>query len=440
MPPLTPWLAKISITLFGETLRGLRLLPAIISSAMVFITGLMAREMGGRLFSQLLAALTVMVAPVYLISGTQFQTIPFDQFFWIIICYLLVRFIRTNNKQLWILIGLFAGLGIMNKYSLLFLGIAIFVGIVLSRRLRLLATSWIWLGVFIAVMIFLPNLIWQISHHLPVLDHMQALREDESIPSLQFLTEQALIIHPFTLPIWIGGILYFCFNDRGKKFYMLVWIYFIPLVIFLIMKGKSYYLSPSYPVLLAGGSVAFENLSAQRQISWPKYAFASLLVATSIIALPLWLPVFSVNNSIQYGIMSIRYDYREMIGWEDLVKSVSRVYDDLSSGERSHTSIITGNYGEAGAINHFGPAYGLPIAASGISSYHYWGPGNEKATTFIVVGMPKIFLSRFFSEITLKEEITNPYGIKNEEQGQPVFLCRNAIKPINELWHYFKYY
>jgi hypothetical protein len=440
MPPLTPWLAKISITWFGETLRGLRLLPALISSSMVFITGLMAKEMGGRLFSQLLAALTVMAAPVYLVTGTQFQTTLFDQFFWVIISYLLVRLIKTDNQRWWISIGFIAGLGLMNKYSVLFLGLAILAGLIASRRLSLFATRWLWLGIFIALIVFLPNLIWQIRHHLPVLEHMQALRKDESIPALRFLSEQALIMHPFTIPLWIGGILFFCFNERGRKFYMLAWIYFIPLFIFLMMKGKSYYLSPAYPVLLAGGSVAFENMLAKRQISWPKYVFPGLLVATSIITLPLWLPVFSVQNTIRYGISAIRYDYREMIGWEDLVKSVSRVYDGLPPDERSLTSIITGNYGEAGAINHYGSAYGLPLAASGISSYHYWGPGNEDATTFIVVGMPKEFLSRFFSGITLMATIRNPYGIENEEQGQPVYICRNPVKPIKELWSYFKYY
>lgn len=440
MPPLTPWLARLSITLCGETLRGLRLLPAIISSAMVFITGLMAREMGGRLFSQLLAALTVLVAPVYLVSGTQFQTIPFDQFFWVITCYLLIRLIQTDNQRLWILIGCIAGLGLMNKYSVLFLGLAVLIGLLATRRTSWLSTRWLWLGLSIALLVFLPNIVWQISHHLPVLDHMKALRKDESISALRFLAEQAFIIHPFTIPVWIGGILFFCFNDRGRKFGLLAWIYFIPLVIFLIMKGKSYYLSASYPVLLAGGSVAFENLLAKKQIIWPKYVFPGLLVASAIIFIPLWLPVLSVKNTVRYGISSVRYDYREMIGWEDLVKTVSRVYDDLPPGERSLTSIITGNYGEAGAINHYGSAYGLPVASSGISSYHYWGPGNENATTFIFVGMPEDFLSSFFTGITLVANISNSYGIENEEQGQPVFLCRHPVESINELWPYFKHY
>lgn len=176
--------------------------------------------------------------------------------------------------------------------------------------------------------------------------------------------------------------------------------------------------------LLAGGYVAFENMLTKKQIRWPKYVFPGLLVATAIVFLPLWLPVFSIQNTIRYGILSIRYDYREMIGWEDLVKTVSIVYDSLPPAEKSLTSIITGNYGESGAINHYGPVYGLPVAASGIASYHYWGPGNENATTFIIVGMPKDFLSRFFSEITVKAEIHNPYGIENEEQWQPVFICR----------------
>jgi hypothetical protein len=440
MPPLTPFCAKIVISLFGETLQGLRFFPALLSSAMVFLTGLMVKEMGGRLFAQILASITIIVAPVYLVAGTQFQTIPFDQFFWVLTCYLLIRLINTYNQKLWLLIGLVLGLGLLAKYSTIFLAFAVLFGILISKHRIMLTKIWIWLGVLIALLVFLPNILWQIHNGLPVLEHMQALRQDESTPTLQFLKEQVLIIHPFNLPIWIAGILFFFLNEKGRKYQILVWIYIIALLIFLLMKGKSYYLAPAYPVLLAAGSVIIEIFLFKKQLNWLKYAIPALLLLSAIITCPVWLPILPVEKIKKLGIADFRYDFREMIGWPELVNSVSNVYYGLSKEEQMNTIIITGNYGEAGAINHYRKKYGLPTASSGISSYHYWGLDNPKATTVIFVGYPEDYLGKYFSEVNFMEVITNQYGINNEEQGQLIILCRKPKKPMSELWAEFKHY
>jgi hypothetical protein len=440
MPPLTPFFAKITIALFGETLRGLRFFPALLSSAIVFFTGLMSKEMGGRSFAQIIASTTIIVAPVFLVAGTQFQTIPVDQFFWVLICYLLIRLINTSNQKLWILIGLFLGLGLMAKYSTLFLAFAIFFGIIISIHRIMLTKIWLWLGALIALLVFLPNIVWQIQNGLPVIEHMQALRKDESTPTLQFLIEQGIIINPFNIPIWVAGIYFFLVSNQGKKYKMLVWIYIIALVIYLLMKGKSYYLAPAYPVLLAGGSVIIEIILLRKQLNLLKYGFPALLLLSAIITSPVWLPILPIEKMKKSGIADFRYDFREMIGWPELVNSVSKVYNGLSKEEQMNTIIITGNYGEAGAINHYRAEFGLPTAKSGISSYYYWGFGNPKATSFIFVGYSEDYLKKYFSEVNMMEEIKNQYGIVNEEQGNHIVLCRKANKPISEIWTEFKHY
>ena len=440
MPPLTPFFAKIIIALLGETLRGIRFFPALLSSAIVFLTGLMSREMGGRLFAQILASITIIVAPVYLVAGTQFQTIPVDQFFWVLTCYLYIRLINTNNQKLWLLIGLVMGMGLLAKYSIAFLTVAIFIGILISDHRKMLTNKWIWLGVLISLIVFLPNILWQIHNRLPVIEHMQALRNDESTPTLQFLLEQIIILNPFNLPIWIAGILFFFFTEQGRNYRTLVWIYIIALTVFLLMKGKSYYLAPAYPALFAGGSVIIEIILVRRQFNWLKYFIPALLLLSAIVTSPVWLPVLPVEKMKKLGIADIRYDFREMIGWPELVSSVAKVFNGLSEEEKMNTIIITGNYGEAGAINHYRKKFGLPGAVSGISSYYFWGPGNPDASTVIFIGYPEDYLSRFFSEVKLMEVIRNQYGINNEEQGQHIVLCRKPEKPISELWKEFKHF
>jgi hypothetical protein len=440
MPPLTPVFAKLTITLMGETLQGLRFFPALLSSVTVFLTGLMAREMGGKIFAQILASLTILVSPVYLVAGTQFQTIPVDQFFWVLTCYLFIRFINTSNQKLWLLIGFVAGLGLMAKYSVGFLLFAIFIGIITGNQRKLFSRKWIWFGVLTGLVIFLPNIIWQIRNGFPVLEHMQALRKDESIPAFQFLIEQLLIIHPLTLPLWIAGILFLGFSDQGKNYRILIWIYFIPLVIFLLMKGKSYYMGPAYPVLLAAGSVILEIKLLKKQMIWPKYAIPGLLLTSAVITGPLWLPVLSIEKMKEIGIADISYDFREMIGWPELVSSVSGVYENLPEEDQKNTIIITGNYGEAGSINHYGSTLGLPPAASGIGNYYYWGPGNPDARIVLFVGYPEDYLKRYFADVTVKEVFRNKYGINNEEQGILIILCREPKKPVSEMWTEFKHF
>ena len=270
---------------------------------------------------------------------------------------------------------------------------------------------------------------------------MQALRKDESTPALRFLIEQILIIHPLTLPIWIAGIFFFIFFRTRQK---------IP------DNGMDLYYSIDYfsinerPIILYGTGLSdiiscwFGNIGNKTSPKTNKLAeicySCSSAGVSAFITSPLWLPVLSIEKMKKFGIADISYDFREMIGWPELVSSVSTAYNSLSKEEQMNTIIITGNYGEAGSINHYGPKFGLPIAASGIGSYYYWGPGNPDATSAIFIGYSEAYLSRLFSEVNVLEIFRNEYGINNEEQGIKIILCRKPNKPISELWSEFKHF
>ena len=441
LPPLTPFLGRIAIEIFGESLRAIRFFPALAGSLAVFFTGLMVKELSGKRFAQGLAMIAVIISPVYLVSGTQFQTIPFDQLVWIICGYLLIRIINTNEPKIWLLIGLTIGIGFLNKYTMVFLGLSILIGLLISKQRHFLLNRWLWLGALLAFLILLPNLIWQYINHWPVIDHMQALNSDihEEYSVLKFLLEQVLILSPFNLPIWILGIYYY-FSKAGKRHQLLVWIFIIPLIIFSFTGAKSYYLSPAFPVLFAGGAVYLETILNKSGKVWITRSIIVVLTFSFLITLPAWLPILSIEKSKQYGLMEFRYDYREMIGWEELVATVAGVYNQLPENEKSRTTIFTGNYGQAGAINHYGSKYDLPAATSGIGSYHAWGP-DLKAEIYIVVGgYPEDYLNRYFNKVEKAGIIRNSYDVENEEYNQPFHICRGLKRPIQDIWPEFKHF
>ncbi len=435
IPPLTPFFGRIAVEIFGESLRAVRFFPALAGALAVFFTGLMVREFNGGHFAQALAMIAVIISPVYLVSGTQFQTIPFDQLIWIICGYLLIRIINTNDSKIWLLIGLTIGIGFLNKYTMFILGLSVLVGLLLSRQRFFLSDRWLWLGVLSAFLIFLPNLVWQYVHHMPVFDHMQALSSDiqDEFSVFNFFLDQIIIFSPFNLPIWTIGISFY-FSKKGKHYQMLVWLFIIPLVIFSFTGAKSYYLSPSFPILFAGGAVYLESLLTGRRIIWIKRSIIGLLVISFIITLPVWLPILPIEKSKQYGLMDIRYDYREMIGWEELVETVAETYHKLPESDQKITTVFTGNYGEAGAINHYRLKYGLPRATSGIVSYYLWGPNVEAEIYIVIGGFPEDYLFRYFKRVEEAGVIRNSFDIQNEEYNQPFYICRELKRPILEVW------
>lgn len=225
----------------GTSLVAVRLVPALVHAALVYITGLITRELGASRFSILVAALAVLIAPVYLRAGTLFQPVPFDQLAWAAAALFVVRRIGRNDPREWLGVGLVCGFGVTFKYTILLFAAGLFVALLLSPYRNDLKTPWPWAGAALAGAFALPNMIWQAGHDWPLLRHAQALSESQLalVGRLDFLVEQVLMLHPITFPIWGAGLYYF-FSGRGRRFRILGWTYAVCLGLLLVLRGKPY--------------------------------------------------------------------------------------------------------------------------------------------------------------------------------------------------------
>ncbi len=442
-PPLTPFLGSIAHFFFQDSLVGLRLVPALASAGVLFFTGLIAREFGGRRLAQIAAVLCLLSSPVSLIFGVLFQAAALEQLFWIICCFLLVRLLKTDNPKLWLAIGLIIGLSALNKYSIAFFVVGTVVALLLTPTRKHLLTLWPWLGAALAGLLFLPNLFWLIQHNFISLEYTRSINaRDVSIGRADnFLPEQFYqIINPVTVPLWLAGLYYLLVKE--PRYRLIGFSYLIVLVLLLVLQGRSYYLAPAYPVIMAAGSVMLEQwlLKGSRL----KFAYLGLLIVASLVFMPLGLPILPVGSDPWRTVIKVNDTFAEMIGWEELVGSVGEFYQGLPPQERANTAILAGNYGEAGAINLYGRAYGLPQAISPVNSYYYWSQGRLKADTYIILGYTRRGINQLQAlcgEVQpVVTTVTNRYNIENEETRYQIYLCRNLKTPLVEAWPDMKRY
>jgi 4-amino-4-deoxy-L-arabinose transferase-like glycosyltransferase len=436
-PPLSPLVAAFAHTLFGDSLSGYRLFAALAVSCAVILTGLIARALGANRFAEAVAAAAAMISPVLLSGGVLFQAVPFDLLFWVLCLYVVIRLIKTGNPKLWLWIGVILGLGMMTKYTILFFIAGLGVGMLLTPYRRYWRSKWLWVGVCIAGVIFLPNLLWQIKHDWVSLDYTNSINErDARIGRTSgFLPEQFLVAtNPLTIPIWLAGLYFYLISKRGASYRWLGWVYVTALVLFVLMHGRSYYLGPAYPMLLAGGAVQITEAAGQRGRLYVRPLLAGMLVVGAVMAFPMTLPIAPINSATWDMANEVNDGFREMIGWKELVATTADLYHRQPQDQR--IVIWAGNYGEAGAIDLYGPAYGLPRAISPANTYYYWSQGHTDGDIYIVLGYPRGYLATLFGEVQFGANVTNRYGVENEEtQDHPViYICRKPKVPLSELW------
>src|SRR5882757_5600122 len=257
-PPLTPFVERIGLEIFGVSLVGLRLFSVIAQALAIFITGLMARELGGGRLAQVTAALAVATSGLPVFEGTEFQYSTFDYLWWVLIAYFVIRLLKTENPRWWMAIGAAIGVGFQTKYTMGFYACGIMGGLLLTHARRFFLSGWFWVGVGVALLIFLPNFVWQVRHDfisVHFLQHIHA-RDVAQGRAQGFLKDQFIICtNLFAAPLWIAGLIYFL---RDRRYRMLGWMYVIPLVLFFVGKGRGYYLAAAYPMLFAMGAVAGE--------------------------------------------------------------------------------------------------------------------------------------------------------------------------------------
>jgi hypothetical protein len=429
-PPVTPTIARFSLWLVGASVWGLRLWPSIAGAVMVVLAALIARELGGGRSARLLAAAGAATSLVLLGANWLFQTVTFDQLVWLSSLWIAARLLRTADKRLWLVLGAAIGIGLETKYTVIGLILGLTVGTLASQVRRDLTSPWPWLGLGAAFLIFLPNLLWQVGNDWPSVQYTLNHKSNQSVDfsPITFLAQQLALIGPIAIPVWVAG-LYWLLRSPARR--MLGIAALVTFVIFLFT-GKSYYVGPLHPFLIAAGACALEAWT-QKRWRWLRIGTGAALAVQAIVLLPLTLPILPESVMARSALAPIRTDFADTVGWHDLVSEVAVVYRGLPAGEQARAVILTDNYGEAGAINTYGRGLGLPNAVSGELSYYYWKPSSLDGPV-ITVGIDPSFLGTLFDQCRQVGTISNSYDLHNQEFGAPLAVCSQPKYPLDQLW------
>ena len=490
--PLVALQARLAVTLFGRSLAAIRIFVALAGAARVFLTGLLAFRLGGRRPAQVLAMTTILVAPAYLGGDSVLNMGPFESVFWMA-CLLVLLDMQTRlgiaplpstaasntgvslslrgrlTRSLvsfdpalaslslakpWIVFGLLAGLGLLNKPSMAFFLLALGLALVSTRvgRILLLRRAAL-LGLALIALVTAPNLLWQIQNHWPTLEFLQNDKmqgKNGPFLVLEFLGAPVFAFIPATLAIWAAGVI--CLLRRSRTRY-LGWTYLLFLGLMMAVTAKDYYTFPIYPLLFAAGSVAWERLFGSW---WRARALAIAtaciaLVAVSIIPLPTLIPVFTPADWLRYtakhklylppsdlsNASPLPYFFAERSGWREEAAEVRRIVASLSPTDRAQLAILCENYGEAGALRFYAPE--LPPALAGQNSFYLWGFGHTqgKILLFITNRTPED-LHRFYGEVTVVGNLDhNPYMLPFERH-RLIYLLRDPHQDMATFWRTLK--
>jgi len=460
-PPLIAALGWVARHTLGTSLPALLFWPALAGTARIVLTAAFARELGAGRFGTVLAAVLSVTPPVWYVIDHQFAMNALEPIFWTGCAFVILRMIKTGNSRLWLAFGAIAGLGLQNKYSIAVFAFGLLAGLLLSPHCKLLLTPWLFAGGGVALLIFLPNLLWNIHHHWPFLELMHNIRasgKDVVLSPLAFLAQQILVMGPVSFPFWLAGLLFYLLSPNSRHFRTFGWAFVITIAFFLMAHGKNYYSAPVYCIVLAGGAVAAERLLATSffegrprvRAALRPLAFTWLIVGV-LLLLPAFLPVLPADGYLRFqehlpftiprseqshmGAALPQY-YADEFNWQEMVQAVARVYQTLTPEERAKTAIFTNNYGEAAAIDFFGPKYGLPKAISGHQNYFLWGPRNYTGEIVIRIGATIEDVRSGYESVTVAAGIENPYALYYETR--PILLCRGRKENYQTHWDHVK--
>lgn len=448
IPPLLSVFAWIS-NIFGETFFWVKFWPSLFGALTYILVGKIILSFGGRGLALFLGFLPFIFG-AYLRIHFLFQPNFLEVFFWTMIAFSVIRFMQTEKKCWLYILGISIGLGMNSKYSVAFFVVSILIGALLTKQRKIFLNKHLFFAAIIGFLIFLPNLIWQYSHHFPVFVHMKELQETQ----LQFVSPKGFLIDQLlmNLPcvfIWIAGLYFAIFNEKGK-YRIFALAYLIVIVLLLYLQGKSYYALGVYPVLFAFGAVQLERFATKHFNVWT-YAFVIIPIVLGIPLIPLLLPVakpeklaayYKATNIEKTGLLKwedlknhpLPQDFADMLGWEEIAQKTAKAYSVLSDEEKKHTFIFGDNYGEAGAINYYRKKYGLPVASSDNASFLYWIPDSLQIDNIILITddhneMQHAFLKNF-SSVVLADSVTNIYA---REQGTLILILKGANEKFNEM-------
>ncbi len=449
-PPLWPFVAWLLSHTIGTSLLALRLIPALCGAALVVLTGAMARRMGGGRMAQALAALAILVAPIYMLMQHLFTMNAAEPLLWMLCAWCVLRYLDDANPRWWLWIGILCGIGLLLKYSIVFFAVGLMVGLVLTPHRRVFASKWFWFGCLAAVLIFLPHLVWLMRHHFPFLEYEHNVRmttRDVRRGPLAFSLDQVVILNPLSVFLWIGGLIWIFFTRVGSKYRVLGWTFVVVYGVFMITEGKNYYVAPIYPIVFAAGGVAFTQWIRNGRM---RGAYVALLAVSGVVLASLAIPLLRPETFLRYEtalhLAPPKFEnqrtgplpqiFADEFGWEDMVRKTAAVYQSLPPAERARTAIFANDWGEAAAIDYFGPKYGLPHAVCPHNSYWLWGPANYDGSIVIVLGSDGSGDREHFQSVVAAGEVDNPWS--REDEHFTIWLCRGLKFNLRTMWPQMK--
>jgi hypothetical protein len=454
-PFFSPMVLAVSDFLFGHTqMWAFRLLPAIAGGAKVFLTGSLARALGGSLRAAALAMLAVICCGVYLAIDGYDSMNAFEPLFWMTCCLAVIQLVRGGDPRLWwIVFGVSAGIGFENKISEAFFLVCLFAMLLGTPQRRILLNRWFFVSVGLIALLALPYAVWQMQHQFPTLEWLHQVEvtgKDVKLPPLQFILAQVLMLYPWNVLLWGPGVLWLLLAKSARSFRFLGFTYLLFLAFMMAMHAKDYYLAPIYPVYFAAGAVA--RFAWAGQVRWRNgliMAFAVVLVIGFFVFVPFSIPVLPPQNYVVYAralhmgvndseVESVKPKlpqfYADRFGWSELVSKVAGVYHSLPPAEQAVTGIWGQNYGEAGAIDVLGRPMGLPEAISDHQNYWIWGPGKYTGQEMIIItGADMKEMLTIYDSCTLEGRLENPW-VMPYELNRPIYLCRGRKIPYRQDW------
>jgi len=450
VPPMLSVFAWLT-HLFGDGMFWIKFWPNLFGVFTFIITAKIVQTLGGKSFAVFLAFLPF-VFGVYLRLFFLFQPNPPEVFFWTMIAYSIIRYIQTEkNKWLYIL-GISIGLGMVSKYSVAFFTVSILAGLLLTPQRKIFVNKHLYYAGLVALLIFLPTILWEYNHHFPIVRHMKELERTQLkyVSPLDFLKDQLLMNLPCVF-IWLAGLYFAAFSYKGKKYRAFAWSFVFVIILLIVLHGKNYYALGIYPVLIAFGAYHLESYSAKRSRIW-RYSFVIIPFVFGIAFIPILLPVakpealanyYKVMHTEKAGVLKwedlqnhlLPQDFADMLGWEDMTQKMAKAYNTLDSSEKAHTLLFCDNYGEAGAVNYYRFKYHLPEAYSDNGSFLYWMPHNLHIDNIILITddtkeMQHPFIKQFASAI-VADSVTNIYA---RERGSLIILFKGANEAFNKMF------
>lgn len=449
-PPFIGAVTWCSQQFLGDSVWATRLPSVLAGGAVVWLSLLMVRELGGGARALVMCGLISLLSPAWLRINSMLQPVPFDILFWTMLSFGLLRWINTRDTRWWWFVGLTAGIGFLNKYTLVFWAAALLVALLLTPERKMLATRPVWQAAGIALALILPNLLWQWQYGFPVIHHMDELARYQlrNVEPLHFLLDQ-LLMHGPGFVFWLAGLAFLLFSKGAQPYRIFGWFYLALLCIFLIMSGKSYYTLGAYPVLLAAGAVFWDKIL---QKNWQKIALTGVVAASTLPLVPVGIPLYSGDRAIAYfnwltydagidgavrwedgELHALPQDFADMLGWHE----IGHLVDTAITRAGDHSCVVYGeNYGQAGAAEHLSQKLpdGMPVVSFS-DSYLLWAPDtlSPAVQTLIYINGegPGEDVLGLFADIQLVGKVENPLA---RERGTGVWLCRNARSDVAAFW------